>query len=354
MLLGQHAVADDRHRLARGELPRQLDRERVHGHGPDRPAALAGDQHLGAGQVAAEAVRIPDRDQADPRVLLGGVTPAVAGALARVELLDLGQAAAPAENRLEPVLRGIRPERREAVQRDAAAGGLEAGVGDAERGGRVRRVADELRVAVGRLAEELELAAGEDGVRVGRRQVRHEPDDVLGGLRELRVAEAPHPGVELQVHGDGFGDPSGTHDELEPRLAGGGLLVFLRRPHDQDAGLSERVSQRNPLRHRDDAECRGARLQRSAGRVARPVPVAVCLDDRPQLGALQFLEQPRRVSSQRAEVNRDLRTHPEGPRSRRRRPSRAPSPSEAQPGRGPWWRRRRRVAAPSAWPGRPR
>ena len=48
----------------------------------DDAAALARDEHLGAGQVAAEAVRVADRDDADPRLALGDEAAAVAGRLA--------------------------------------------------------------------------------------------------------------------------------------------------------------------------------------------------------------------------------------------------------------------------------
>ena len=80
VLLGEHAVADDRHRRADRELAVELDGEGVHRDRPGDAAALAGDTHLRAGQVAAEAVRVADRDDADPR---GGrhVRAAVAGAL---------------------------------------------------------------------------------------------------------------------------------------------------------------------------------------------------------------------------------------------------------------------------------
>src|SRR6476659_9980356 len=61
VLFDEEAVPDDRHRLALRQLAWQLDREGVHRDGPDRAAALAGDQHFRAGEVAAETVPVADR-----------------------------------------------------------------------------------------------------------------------------------------------------------------------------------------------------------------------------------------------------------------------------------------------------
>src|SRR5207249_10441568 len=103
----------------------QLDRERVHRDRADDPAELTSDTHLRPRQVAPESVRVSDRDDPDPGHLLRDEPPAVAGALARLELPHLGELAVPDQGRLETVVRRIRPERREAVERDTAAGGGE-------------------------------------------------------------------------------------------------------------------------------------------------------------------------------------------------------------------------------------
>jgi len=57
------------------------------------------DEHLGAGQVAPEAVGVADWDDPDPRGLLGDEAAAVAGALARPEEAHLGEPAPPRERR---------------------------------------------------------------------------------------------------------------------------------------------------------------------------------------------------------------------------------------------------------------
>jgi hypothetical protein len=49
-----------------GSLVLELDRERVHRDRPDDAARLAAHTHLGAGEVATEAVRVADGDEPDP------------------------------------------------------------------------------------------------------------------------------------------------------------------------------------------------------------------------------------------------------------------------------------------------
>src|SRR5204863_6255198 len=128
------------------QLAVELDGECVHRDGADRSPELAGDPDLGSGQVAAEAVRVADRDDADPCRALGDEAAAVPGALAGRELPDLCKVARPAERRLEPVLAGIRAEGREAVDRDSAAGRVEARVGEPEGAGAVGEVARQVPV----------------------------------------------------------------------------------------------------------------------------------------------------------------------------------------------------------------
>ena len=82
--LREDAVAEDRDRRADRLLALELDREGVHRDDADHAPRLAADAHLGAGQVAAKAVRVADRHDPDPRRLLGDERAAVAGALARL------------------------------------------------------------------------------------------------------------------------------------------------------------------------------------------------------------------------------------------------------------------------------
>ena len=223
--------------VADGELPRQLDRERVHRDGADRPAALAGDAtprcRSGRGGSRPHSRRGRARSRCDARRRSAG----------RSRCSRPAQSASPGRGgsrqprtRLEPVLRRIRPERREAVQRDAAAGRVEAGLGDAQRGRAVRGVAGELRVAVGRLAEALELAAGEDGVGVGRRQV------ASSGRRRPRLAAgAPRgrSGPSRCRASGGRGRPRGSRRRRRRARAGPRgrwpTSRFASRAHDEDA-----------------------------------------------------------------------------------------------------------------------
>ena len=96
----------------------ELDREGVHRHRADDTGALARDQHLGPGQVTAEAVGVPDRDDADPGRPLGDERAPVAGALPVPEQLHLREGGLPPQRRRQPVRAGIVTERRDAVQRD--------------------------------------------------------------------------------------------------------------------------------------------------------------------------------------------------------------------------------------------
>ena len=115
-----------------------------------------------AGEVTPEAVRVADGHDPDPGWPRSDEPPAVTGALPDLEQLDPRDLAPPAEHGLEPVVGRVDAERREAVQRDPAAGRVEP------RDGR-RRVAALFamwRVRSGREAsprETLDLLLGELG-----------------------------------------------------------------------------------------------------------------------------------------------------------------------------------------------
>ena len=67
-------------------------------------------------------------------------------------------------------------------------------------------------------------------------------------------------------------------------------------------------AQREPLRHGRDAEHGRARPERGAADVRGAVAVAVGLDDRPELGALERAQERARVAPDRAEIDRELRS----------------------------------------------
>ena len=105
----------------------------------------------------ATSTSVPVRSRRKPSAYPTGTSPihvgrsgderaAVARALAGREPLHLRQLAAPGEHRLEPVLGRVGAERRQAVERDAAPGGVEPGRGKAQRGGAVRRVQGQIGV----------------------------------------------------------------------------------------------------------------------------------------------------------------------------------------------------------------
>src|SRR5438034_1380237 len=219
MIFRHHPVAEQRHRRAGGELAIELDGEGVHRDRADDAARLASDPYFGSGQVAAKAVRVADGDDPDPRRPLGHEAAAVTGALAGGELPNLREQARPLERRLEAVVpRGV-AERRETVDRDAAAGGVEAGVRKAERTGAVSQVPGQVPVRLRRLAEHSDLGLRELGIAVGAREMAHQPEDLDRRLWQLREAPAAHAGVDLEVDADALGDLAVRDGELERGLS---------------------------------------------------------------------------------------------------------------------------------------
>src|SRR5215211_6975877 len=304
VLLEQQAVANERNARPDGKLVGELDRHRVHRHRSDDPLPPTVDQNLRPGQVPPEAVRVTDRDDPDPRLALGDEAAPVTGRLPRPQELDLGEVAAPREHRLEAVVLGIAAKRREAVERDAGADGVEAPFREAERAGAVRSVALEPE-RVRRGAEAVDLHAGEVGVAVGARTVRHDGDHVARGARQLGEPPAAHAGVELEVHRYALGDRPGAHGELEARPAR--RREVLSGPHHENAGVREGRPQRQRLLDGRDAERFGSLRERHARDIESSMAVTVGLDDGPQGRAVDDAPQPPDVSSQRAEIDRELR-----------------------------------------------
>src|SRR5689334_7491676 len=123
--LGEHALPEQDDRRAHRELAVEAHREGVHRDRPDNGADLTGYADLRPGQVTREAVAIADGNDPDPGRLVGDEAAAVAGALPGLQLLDLREEAVPRQHRLEPVVDGIRVERRQPVDRAAAANCVE-------------------------------------------------------------------------------------------------------------------------------------------------------------------------------------------------------------------------------------
>ena len=114
------------------------------------------------------------------------------------------------------------------------------------------------------------------------------------------------------MHGHAFGDRTVADHQLE---AGRSRVLDLRasgRAEHEDAGRPERHPERERLRHRGDAEGRRAGSERGAPNIDGAVPVAVRLDDCPELGAGEGARQPGRVAPDRAEVDRHDRPHQTG------------------------------------------
>src|SRR5205823_7203030 len=157
-----------------------LHGEGVHRDGADDRARLAADADLGTGERALESVRVADGHDPDPRRLLRDEAPTVAGALTRLQLLDLSNEALPGEDGLEDVVGRIAVERREPVDRAPASHRVEVRLRQAQRRGAVRRVTSEVAELLRRCAEAFELRAGEIRVAVRARQMRHQAH-YLGG-----------------------------------------------------------------------------------------------------------------------------------------------------------------------------
>ena len=161
---------------------------------------------------------------------------------------------------------------------------------------------------MGRREKQVELLTRERLVGVCRREMRHQPDDVSFGRGQLRQAVPAHPGVELQVDTYPFGNLRVGHRQLETGLARVRDLTVRRGwAHHEDAHAGKLARQRKPLGNSGNAQRSRARAQRRARDVGRPVAVAVRLDDRPELGAVEGADEVADVATQRAEVDRELR-----------------------------------------------
>ena len=236
MLLGAQAVAEQRHRCSLRPLLRKGDRERVHRDRADHGAANAVDDDLGPRQVAPEAVRVADRHEPDPGRLRRDEAAPVARALARVEQLHLGELGPPREDRAKPVVCRIAPERREAVEREATAGGRETRLRKRNRSSAVRDVRLETGVRRDHLAKARDLHPRESRILRRGRQMAHQPDGARGKLGTFPKAVAAHTGVELDVERDPVRERRLRDRELEPGVADRSHLLLGVGAEDEDPG----------------------------------------------------------------------------------------------------------------------
>ena len=90
-------------------------------------------------------------------------------------------------------------------------------------------------------------------VRVGRRQMAHQPDDLDRRRGKLESPHRPMPGVQLQVHPDAFGDRLVRRRRGRDRPPRSRDLPAGARPHDEDAHarkLGRSGAPRRPSRRR--------------------------------------------------------------------------------------------------------
>ena len=134
----------------------------------------------------------------------------------------------------------------------------------------------------------------------------HQPDDLATGHVQLGDSPAAHAGVELQVDAHALGDLAVGDHELQARIARLGDLAARGRPEHENAHGAERLPEREPFRHGRHAERGRSRPERRAADIRGAVAVAVRLDHRPQLGALEHAPKRGRVAPDGAEVDRQL------------------------------------------------
>ena len=221
---------------------------------------------------------------------------------------------------------GSSPNGREPVERDAAADGVEARLGEAERAGAVRQVRGHAGEGVDDLAEAVDLLAGERLVGlVGGGEMAHHPDDALArhGQRLLRASCPSGPcrcrpsgGRRARRAPPGTRAPPRAERRAPTASSPGASGPMTRMRADGNASRSS-----SPSRDGRHAERRGSALERGARGADRPVPVAVRLHDGPELRRRRRLAQARGVPPDRAEVDRDLASaSPLTPRGRARGP----------------------------------
>jgi hypothetical protein len=177
----------------------------------------------------------------------------------------------------------------------------------AQDGGGVRGVQHETRAAPAQrqrpCLEALELLTEERVTRlVGGGEVRHRARelDAVGGRHGLGHArglcgvarpQAPHAGIELDVHAPAAAGRHGGHELLAPGddIGSGGErrveLVGAHCAHDEQSGVDPGSAQRRRLAGGGHRQPRSTAGERRPGGLLGAVAVAVGLDHRAQLGA---------------------------------------------------------------------
>ena len=209
--------------------------------------------------------------------------------------------------RLEPLRSGIRAEGRDAAQPDAATDGIEPRLGVAQGRCAVRDVTCERAEPGGRLAEALDLELRERRIRLGGREMAHQPNHVARRRRELGEPPPAHPGVELEMDPHAFRDATVGGDQLEPRDVRLTDLPLRHGAEHDDARVPKGGAKVERFRQCRDAEGGGTRLEGRPRHVDRAVPVALRLHDGPQLCPLGRSEQGLGVSPYRSEVEGEAR-----------------------------------------------
>ena len=280
----------------------ELDRERVHRDRPDDATALALDEHLRPGHVPPEPVRVPDGHDADPRRPIGDEAAPVAGALARLELLHEREVRLPAQRRLEAVVGRIGAERRDPVERDAAADGVEAGLRDSAASAALFATwrVSEPSAGGGLLEARRSGAAVKAGSDSADARWLMSPTTSRAADGSSESPQRPMPVSSLRWTRTPSGIAPVRGDELEPRDSRLADLALRDGPHDEDARVPERGAEMERLGQRRDAERRRARLERGLRDVDRAVSVALRLDDGPQLGPAGGAQQRLGVPPDRA------------------------------------------------------
>src|SRR3954468_14810960 len=163
-------AADQHHRVAQLHVAALTDHEGqlIHADRGRHPSPPSPHQHVHPPrQQPRHAVGVPGRHQPDPGRPLGHEPAPVAGALTWLEQLQLRHVALQAQRRRQAARSRVVAERRQPVDRDPAAHGVEPSLGVAERAGAVGNMPRAVRKALGEPPEPLQLAARVAGIVVG-------------------------------------------------------------------------------------------------------------------------------------------------------------------------------------------